>query len=52
MYDICACLTLAHQLATDKEALISHLILDINFLLTVGLKNKNCLPCKNTVYNF
>lgn len=38
MYDICACLTLAHQLATDKEELISHLILDINFLLTVGLK--------------
>lgn len=32
MYDICACLTLAHQLATDKEELVSHL---------VGLKNKN-----------
>lgn len=41
MYDICAYLTLAHQLATDKEELVSHLFLDINFLLTVGLKNKN-----------
>lgn len=33
MYDICACLTLAHQLATDKEELVSHIILDINFFI-------------------